>query len=83
MAQEQFFTTETTQAHEEGQICLTQATRSVLQTTLSQVHMLNLMGVVVPFSILDIKSFLSSSHAPGKLCEISPKFQQIHQFLTI
>lgn len=64
-------------------MCLTQAARSVLQTTLSQVHMLNLMAVVVPFSILDINYFLSLSRAPGKLCEISPKFQQIHQFLTI
>lgn len=46
------------QGHIRVQMCLTQATRNVLQTTLSQVHTLNLMAGVVPFSILDINSFL-------------------------
>lgn len=45
--------------------------------------MLILMAAEVSFSILDISSFLSLAHVPGKLPEMSHKFQQVYQFLII
>lgn len=72
-----------TGAYKGAQMCLTYTTRSVFQTKLNQVHTLKLIAVEISFSILDIGSFLSSARVPGKLPEMSPKFQQVYQFLII